>query len=205
MSFDFITSLYLLSFLIGFLLSGVSFLFHAVHTGGADVPGGGTDWHGDLHGPNGADHMGDASDGVSLLNFSSITMFLTWFGGVGFGLRMYGGLGLFPVILLSVLGGILGAYIVYLFLTKILLKGQTNPLRSSDFYLPGTIARVSSQINAGGAGEIVYSLHGTRHTCGAKAVDNSLIPQGSEVMIFRFEKGIAYVKPWTQGMDPLQV
>jgi hypothetical protein len=51
-------------------------------------------------------------------------------------------------------------------------------------------------IRENGTGEIIYSQAGTRRTCGARSDDGSGLEKGSEVMVARYDKGIAYVKRW---------
>jgi hypothetical protein len=65
-----------------------------------------------------------------------------------------------------------------------------------DYYLPGTIARVLSPIRARGTGEIMYVKGGTRQVAAARSIDGEPIARGTEVVIVRYELGIAYVHPW---------
>jgi hypothetical protein len=60
----------------------------------------------------------------------------------------------------------------------------------------GVLGRVTSSIRAGGTGEIVYSQEGTRRVAGARSEQGAAIPKGAEVLVMRYEKGIAYVQPW---------
>jgi len=53
-------------------------------------------------------------------------------------------------------------------------------------------------------GELIYSQQGTRRVAGARSEDGVAIPRGTEVMVARYEKGIAYVKPWVDPADELQ-
>jgi hypothetical protein len=59
-------------------------------------------------------------------------------------------------------------------------------------------------IREGGTGEIIYSQAGTRRSCGARAEDGSAIAKGTEVVVTRYERGIAYVRLWTEmaGEEP---
>src|SRR5436305_384867 len=82
-----------------------------------------------------------------------------------------------------------------LVLSYILLHGQTPPLRRADYYLPGTRARVISSIAAGGTGEIVFFKGGGRRVEGARSDTGEAIPRGVEVIIQRYDKGLAYVQP----------
>ena len=60
----------------------------------------------------------------------------------------------------------------------------------------GKVGTVTIELPAGGIGEIVYTLGGARHSDGARSLDGAAIPHGTEVVIARFEKGIAYVDTW---------
>ena len=60
------------------------------------------------------------------------------------------------------------------------------------------LGRVISPIRAGGTGEIIFSQEGTRHTCGARSEDGEALARGTEVIITRYEKGIAYVRRWDE-------
>jgi hypothetical protein len=51
-------------------------------------------------------------------------------------------------------------------------------------------------IRAGGTGELIYSQEGTRRVAGARSEDGAAIPKGTEVVVTRYEKGIAYVRSW---------
>ena len=60
------------------------------------------------------------------------------------------------------------------------------------------MAGLSVSIREGGTGEIVYSQVGTRRVCGARSEDGSAIAKGTEVVVTRYEKGIAYVRLWSE-------
>jgi len=63
--------------------------------------------------------------------------------------------------------------------------------------MTGVLGRTSVPIREGGTGEIIYSQAGTRRTCGARSENGNSIAKGSEVVVTRYEKGIAYVRLWT--------
>ena len=46
--------------------------------------------------------------------------------------------------------------------------------------------------------EIVYSQGGTRRVAGARGESGAAIPKGAEVVVTRYEKGIAYVRAWDE-------
>ena len=142
---------------------------------------------------------GDASDGggtsgPSPLSLSTAMIFVTWFGATGYIARTWGGLAVPLTFGLAALIGLLGATLVYLFLAKLLWRGQTH-LNPADYAVEGTIATVTSGIRTGGTGEIVYTLAGSKRVDGARSVDGTAIPNGAEVSIVRYEGGLAYVAP----------
>jgi len=97
----------------------------------------------------------------------------------------------------QLLSGITGAGIIYLFLSRVLTSEEEN-LDPADYEMPGVLGRTSVPIRQGGTGEIIYSQAGTRKTCGARAEDGAAIAKGTEVIVTRYEKGIAYVRLWTE-------
>jgi hypothetical protein len=69
---------------------------------------------------------------------------------------------------------------------------------SADYEMVGVLGRISMPIRANGTGEIIYSQAGTRRTCGARSEDGCVLEKGAEIMVSRYEKGIAYVKRWEE-------
>jgi membrane protein implicated in regulation of membrane protease activity len=195
---------YLVCFLIGVTLSVVSFLggsFHLPHFhlhvphGGAHIPSG-------MHGAGGAHTAGGghATGGqaeMPVLNFGTITAFLAWFGGTGYLLTRYSSLVVAGVLTLAIVAGFAGSAIVFWFVAKLLLK-HDRELDPADYERVGVLGRISSPIRAGGTGEIIFSQEGTRHTCGARSETGEALPKGTEVIITRYEHGIAYVKRWEE-------
>ena len=85
----------------------------------------------------------------------------------------------------------------------VLVHGQgglvsSRDLNPDDYDVIGLLGVVSSSIREGGTGEIIYSQGGTRRTCGARSEDAKAIAKGTEVMVTRYEKGLAYVRPWEE-------
>jgi len=52
-----------------------------------------------------------------------------------------------------------------------------------------------------GTGEIVYAHGGARKSAAARSEDGRPIEKGMEVVIERYEKGIAYVRRWDELAD----
>jgi hypothetical protein len=62
----------------------------------------------------------------------------------------------------------------------------------------GVLGRLNIPIRPGGTGEMIYSQGGTRRVAGARSEDGAAIPKGAEVVVTRYEKGIAFVRPWEE-------
>jgi hypothetical protein len=67
-----------------------------------------------------------------------------------------------------------------------------------DYRHEGSVGTVSITIPAEGTGEVIFEQHGIRRSAGARSDDASPIERGAEVVISRYEKGIAYVKKWDE-------
>jgi membrane protein implicated in regulation of membrane protease activity len=98
---------------------------------------------------------------------------------------------------LAVFSGVVGGGIVFLFLSRILISREES-MDSADYEMAGVLGRVSVPIRENGTGEIIYSQAGTRRTCGARSEDRNAITKGTEVMVTRYDKGIAYVRQWAE-------
>jgi membrane protein implicated in regulation of membrane protease activity len=129
------------------------------------------------------------------INFATLTAFMTWFGGIGYLMSSYSKLVAVAVVVLAGLGGLAGAGIIFVFMAKVLAPDQI-PLDPADYYMPGTLGRVTVTIPEHGTGEIVYTQAGTRKTVAARAADGAGIPKGTEVVVLRYERGIVYARPW---------
>jgi membrane protein implicated in regulation of membrane protease activity len=194
---------FLICFGVGFVFSLVSFFAGGLHL---HLP---TRFHFDFghHGHVPHAHAGSAGHAahggahldftqVSPFNVPSIMAFLAWFGGVGYLMSHNFNAGLGSTIVVSLAGGLAGGFIVFMFLSK--LASYDGSLDPADDEMVGVIANVDSAIREGGTGEIVYSVRGIRHACGARAEDGSAISKGAEVVVTRFENGIAYVRHWEE-------
>ncbi len=186
---------YLVCFLIGVTLSVLSFLSGSIHMPHVHfhfhVPHGGAPLAGGAHG------AGGAGAEMPFLNFGTITAFLAWFGGTGYLLTRYSSLVVAGVLVLAIVAGLVGATFVFWFVAKLLLKHDVE-LDPADYERVGVLGRVSSPVRAGGTGEIIFSQEGTRQTCGARSENGEALARGTEVIITRYEHGIAYVRRWEE-------
>lgn len=150
-----------------------------------------------VHGQSG--HSGPHGGQVHVSPFSASTFaaFLTWFGGAGFLLTRYSGLTALAITGIATLAGASGAGVVFAGLARLIVPRLTV-MHPEDFAVEGVVARVSSAIRPGGTGEIVYTLGGTRHSDGARSATAEVLERGTEVVILRVDKGIAYVDRWSR-------
>src|SRR5207247_10106096 len=106
-------NIYLAVFIIGFALTGISFVMgFAGHSFGhlGDAGHGGNMGHGvDAGEARGAHGPGQ---GVPLLNFGTLTAFMTWFGGIGFLLTAYSQVVGVATVVLAVVGGLVGGGVI---------------------------------------------------------------------------------------------
>jgi membrane protein implicated in regulation of membrane protease activity len=134
---------------------------------------------------------------ISPFNFVTVTAFLAWFGGAGYLLTRFSGVWFVTGLSLAVCSGLVGGAIVFLFLSRVLIS-QEESMDPADYEMTGMLGRVSVSIREKGTGEIIYSQAGTRRVCGARGEDGNAIAKGTEVVVTRYEKGIAYVRLWTE-------
>lgn len=197
---------YLICFAVGFCLSFFSFVFGGARTGHLHLPH--FHWHGSGHLPSptfsghapaagGSDAGHSRSGGASPFNFVTFTAFLAWFGGTGFLLTRYSTVWVGAGLLASIASGLVGGGIVFLFLTRILMSGDEN-MDPADYEMVGVLGRICSPIRQGGTGEMIYTQMGTRRVCGARSDAANAIAKGTEVVVTRYEKGIAYVRLWSE-------
>jgi membrane protein implicated in regulation of membrane protease activity len=185
---------YLLCFLVGFALSVLSFLAGAVHI---HLP---FKMHLPFHGAHhaGATHGGlKGGTHISWFNASSAMAFLAWFGGTGYLLTRHSHLFAVISLLLSTAAGLAAGWVVFHFMVK-LMNTTDAPMKSEDYRLEGSIGTISMPIRENGTGEIIFSLAGVRRCAGARSDDGKTIEKGAEIVIERYEKGIAYVKRWEE-------
>ena len=156
---------YLICFAVGFCFSFFSFVFGGARTGRLHLP----HFHGHIgghiclrrtsgrmlrlaagHAPvatgrrqrsAGSESHAHAGGGVSPFNLVTLTAFLAWFGGTGYLLTRYSGaLGRFRIAL-SVISGLVGGGIVFLFLSKVLISEDEN-MDPADYEMVGVLGRV---------------------------------------------------------------
>jgi membrane protein implicated in regulation of membrane protease activity len=184
---------YLICFGVGLVLSVAFFLggFAHLHLGHLHIGHSGLAHHG-----TGA--HGSSSRGLSAINGFTLTAFLCWFGGAGYLLHRYSIFVAPLVLLFSVVSGVFGAALLWAVLFKVLLPRE-RVLSSEDTEMTGVLAKVSDSIRSnGGIGEILFLQTGARRCSAARSDDGRTIERGTEVVVIRYERGVAYVRPWAE-------
>lgn len=197
------SDLYLLCFAVGFLWSIASLLMgslrvdgHGMHGHGHVIHAGHGTHGGHVHTPHGVSHEPAQAGGFfdHLLNVNSFAIFLAWFGGCGYLLARHTGLAFWEALFASTLVGFAGAIVIAAFLR--FLYGHERVLDPFDYDMVGVLGRVSCAIRPSGTGEILFTRDGSRTLACARSDGGHEIPRGAEVIVTRYEKGIAYVRTW---------
>jgi hypothetical protein len=197
------TAFYLICFALGLSLTVLSFMgvfshlhlpglhVHGVHLHGTHMP------HAHVSGP----HAQGAQRGdVSPVNGFTLAAFLCWFGGCGYLLERSGNF-VMPVVLgIATATGLVGAAILFWFLARVLAPHERE-LTAADTDVVGALGRVSGTIRPDGAGEIQFSQNGVRRFAVARSEAGVAIPRDVEVVVMRYEQGVAWVRPWDEVAD----
>jgi hypothetical protein len=198
------STVYLICFLCGFGLSVVSFVSGLERVNFFDHIFGHSHGHGHGHGhahPHGRNvvkaspmQQQDAAPHVSPMNMTALTAFVTWFGAGGYVLQRTTSWPDLVITAGAVGTGMVGGSIINRFM-RLLVRGERRAQRLT---WQGTLANVTIPIRKGGTGEIVFTHDGTRQVAGARADNGEAIDKGTEVIVTRYDKGIAYVCTWDE-------
>jgi membrane protein implicated in regulation of membrane protease activity len=180
---------YLICFVVGFAFTAISFVSGTLHFH-FHIPG-----HGHFH-------LGSHGHGghFPMFNPMTIAVFLAWFGGAGYLLTRGHHIWIFAALVFASIAGLFGASIVFLFAAKFLMAHQSE-LDPMDFEMVGVLGKVSGTIRKGGTGEIIFEQEGARKACAARSEQAEQFSRGEEVIVTRFEHGVAYVRRWNELAD----
>lgn len=199
-------NIFLFCFAVGALWSFASLLLGGMHLGHSGhghfhlhTHGHGFHTHGHGSQIHGHGHVQGGQDGApswigSMVNPSCAAVYLAWFGGVGYLLTRHTGLVFWLDLLIAVAVGLTGAWLLAGFLR--FLQSRDRPLDPADYEMTGVLGHVSSTIRPEGVGEMIFVRDGARVPIAARSENGCEIPRGEEVVITRYEKGIAFVRTW---------
>lgn len=184
------TTFYLICFTLGLTLTVLSALgaFTHLHFGHVHVHLGHA--HAHVHGAG-------AKGGVSPINGFTLAAFLCWFGGCGYLLTRSGDFAFLAVLVLAIITGLAGGAILFWFLIRVLLPHERE-LTAEETAIVGIYGLVTGPIREGGTGEIQFSQNGSRHFAPARSDAGGMLARGTEVVVMRYEQGIAYVRAWDE-------
>ena len=175
------TTLFVVCFIAGLGLSVLSFvsgMHHGHH----------------LHLPRFIRHAG-VKRGPSMINAAAVTAFFTWFGGGGLLLERLTPFSPLLIVGGAVVVGISGGALINSVINALARREST----AESLSMIGVIGKTVVPIRAGdGTGEIVFTHAGTRRVAGARSDNGRAIEKGTEVVVTRYEKGIAYVATWNE-------
>jgi membrane protein implicated in regulation of membrane protease activity len=194
--------LYLLCFSVGALWALASLLlgglhlhvpktgFHGGHVGHG-MGGHGSLSHGHGHGAAGHGVFGLLAD---MINPSCVAVFLAWFGAAGYLVNRHSRLAVGVVLAIAIVAGNAGAIAIVSFLRY--LDSKEKPMDPADYDMVGVLGRVTCTIRKDGVGEVIYLRDGARRPLPARSEEGIDIGRDQEVIVTRYEKGIAYVRTW---------
>jgi hypothetical protein len=177
------TDFFLICFAVGVTFSVISLLVGSLH----------------LHWPYFHVHAGVrvGRGGAGPVNIGTVAAFLAWFGGAGYLISRYSSAWIVIAVGGAVASGLMGATIVFLFLARVLMR-HDEVLDPADYEMVGVLGTVSSSIRESGTGEVTFSQAGSRRAAAARSDSGAAIPKGAEVVVTRYEAGIAYVRLWEE-------
>jgi hypothetical protein len=190
------TTTFIVCFIAGLGLSVVSFVSGLQHVTVFDnIFHGMVHGHRALHLPSAVRHAGLKRSRSSMINAAAITAFLTWFGGGGLLLERLTPLASWLVTSGAVVIGLSGGALIN---TAINALARRESIAQS-LTMTGVVARIVMPIREGdGTGEIVFTHAGTRRVAAARSDAGQAIAKGTEVVVTRYERGIAYVATWNE-------
>jgi membrane-bound ClpP family serine protease len=100
-------------------------------------------------------------------------------------------------LMLATLVGLVGALLIFFFVAKVLMAHDysMDPL---DYEMVGVLGKVSSSVRPNGTGEMIFEQDGGRKACAARSELGEQLVKGEEVVVTRYESGIAYVRRWDE-------
>lgn len=205
---------YLICFIAGFTFSVLSFLSGSLHLHlhlpkGFHGGGAGHGGHGIGHAAHGPAHGANVSHGTSgprggrgaakgghfsFVNPMTLAAFLTWFGGIGY-ITQHKHWFLLSGLIVATLAGLTGASIVFWFVAKVLMA-QDYTMDPADYEMVGVLGKICSGVRENGTGELLYEQMGKRKVCAVRSEIGEVLVKGTEVVVTRYEGGIAYVRRW---------
>lgn len=196
---DLLSAIYLICFGLGLVMSIGSLMLggHSHDLSGSSAGGAHAHVHA-LHDIQHFDHTGSSQleNRVPFISMNTVLAFLLGFGAAGYSVQH---LLINPTLILSlgiaIIVGLAFASLIYFFLNKILIRGQSAYLKECDFDLRGVEGVVSSSIFSHGLGEVSYIFNQSRQALPAKDKQDRGLSKGTRIIILAVHQGVATVLP----------
>jgi len=202
---DQLSLLFIGCFLLGILYLLVTALFGNLGHHSQDAGGHAHHFHIEGHSHIGHDsahhsHSGNSEEGhfslFSIINPTSIVLFLIGFGFFGYALHTTTDFGIAIVLGIACICGIVIAALFLMAFSRMLGGSEAATVQDvSD--RTGLLGRVSITIQENGLGEILYiSPGGMRKSIPARSIDNRRLERDQEVVVVNYQHGVAEVDTW---------
>jgi hypothetical protein len=139
-----------------------------------------------------------AAEPSPLFNRASFAAFCVAFGLTGYVVSRSGAWAVPVQVTVAGLAGGVAMALQSLLIARWAIPSARSEQVDERYVLQGTLATIIDDVPAGGAGRLHYRLDGRDVELPARAMDDSALTLGSDVVIDRVEDDIAYVELWTR-------
>jgi len=131
-----------------------------------------------------------------LLNMASVGAFSVGFGLTGYLVARYSVWPLAVQIIAAIVAGAVALTVQSLLIARWAIPAARADHIDERYLLQGTLGQVLDAIPVGGVGRVRYALDGRVVDLPAHEIGDGAIAAGSDVVIDRVERGVAYVELW---------
>ena len=133
----------------------------------------------------------------AVFNPPTVAALAAGLGAAGYLLTTRSSLSAVPVILLSLVAGILALTSMIVLMAKWALRSPAGGTVHDDEDIHGQIAVVTHAITPYADGEIEYFAWDRHHVLPASSIGSISVPEGTEVVIDSIDNGVARVELWS--------
>lgn len=138
-----------------------------------------------------------ASEPSALFNLSSIAAFAFAFGLCGYLLTRNTDWAWYASLVVSLVVGGAAYTLQSLLIARWAIPSARNDQVDQRYLLQGTLGRITQPAPVNGRGMLVYTLDGSDHVLPVRAMDDTALPLGADVVIDRVEDGVAIAELWS--------
>lgn len=130
------------------------------------------------------------------MNLPALAALMISFGAVGYLLLRNSGLSSLATGMISAASGVAGWVAMSFLMANWALRAVAPSAHDEAEKFQGQLALVVSAISSSSLGSIRYERNGEQHLAPARGLGERDLPGGTEVVIDRFEEGVAVVEDW---------